>query len=511
MNVSSIPQAIKDARMVSTPLIAVSTPDQHATEQAMIAAFNGNQPPVLRWNVVTGLEAIEGNDAGLKVIATVCPDDAPPTTEIAEALKRALLCPPRTLLFLENAHRWTQDVIAVQAIANLRQPFLSNTRTLVLLGPSFTLPPELSQDVLVLDEALPDDAGYAAIIAKAVADAQAKNDTIATPDAPVTTATVKALRGLAAFPADQVVSLSLVKHNRLASEDVWDRKLSFVAQTKGISVMPPLTDFSDIAGMDAQKQFFTDLFAGPDAPSAIVVTQEIEKLMAGVGGDNTGVTQYILKAMLDGLEDNGWTGLINVGGPGTGKTALTQALAKQFNIPAFDFDIGSMKESHVGDSEANIRAVMKMLRSIGGRSVYFVATCNGLAELKPELKRRFTDGVWYVDLPNEAERLAIWRLNLAKYFGPEVVTNLTTWLATNPLPEDEGWTGAEIRNCVRNAYRLRRTLRDAAKSVIPVSVSDSDTITNLRKAASGRWLDVSTGTEYTMRKPGQTRRAMGGE
>jgi len=498
---ANIPQLIKDARLVSTPFIAVATPDQHATEQAIIAAFNGNQPPVLRWNVVTGIESL--NPAGDKVLASLGLENRPPTEEIKIALTVALELPARSLFFIENAHRWTSDVIAVQAIANLRQPFLSNTRTLVLLGPSFSLPVELTQDVLALDEALPDDAAYGEIVTKMVEAASAENAKVKAPDAATMTATVKAMRGLAAFPASQVVSLGLAKHQAVKPEDVWTRKLAFIEQTKGISVLPAVVKFSDIGGMDALKQHFLDLNAGPDAPSCYVTIQEIEKLMAGVGADNNGIADYILKSILDGMEDNGWTGLIEVGGPGTGKTVITQALPGEFLAPGLDFDIGAVKESHVGDSEANIRAVMKMLKSIGGASVYFVATCNGLTNLKPELKRRFTDGVWYVDLPTDAEKLTIWHLNLRKYFGLKSAKDIAAFLATTPLPDDANWTGAEIRNCVRNAWRKRRSLVDAALGVIPVALSDGDVIKNLRTTAQGRWLCATTGQAFTARNTGR--------
>jgi hypothetical protein len=59
--------------------------------------------------------------------------------------------PKESILFMSNLHRYL-DPQVIQAVWNLRDPFKSNTRMLVILCPSMTLPPELTQDVLVLDE-----------------------------------------------------------------------------------------------------------------------------------------------------------------------------------------------------------------------------------------------------------------------------------------------------------------------------------------------------------------------
>ena len=54
------------------------------------------------------------------------------------------------------------------------------------------------------------------------------------------------------------------------------------------------------------------------------------------------------------------------------------------------------------------------------------------------------DGIYFIDLPGQREKDAIWRMYLEK-FG----------LATSqPRPNDRDWTGAEIRSCCRLAALL---------------------------------------------------------
>ena len=55
----------------------------------------------------------------------------------------------------------------------------------------------------------------------------------------------------------------------------------------------------------------------------------------------------------------------------------------------------------------------------------------------------------------------------------------------------EGWTGAEIKECCRKAYRLKVSLGDSARYIVPVSRSAADQIQALRKQASGRFLSAS--------------------
>jgi hypothetical protein len=111
----------------------------------------------------------------------------------------------------------------------------------------------------------------------------------------------------------------------------------------------------------------------------------------------------------------------------------------------------------------------------------WIATSNGINAISPELKRRFKDGTFFFDLPSKEERDAIWKVHRKAY-------NVK---ATDPQPVDEGWTGAEIEQCCRLAWRLNKPLAHAANFVVPVSQSAPDKIESLRQQANGRWLSAS--------------------
>ena len=83
------------------------------------------------------------------------------------------------------------------------------------------------------------------------------------------------------------------------------------------------------------------------------------------------------------------------------------------------------------------------------------------------------------------EREAIWKIYLAK------------WNLQGERPNDEGWTGAEIRECCRKAWRLNLSLKESAEYIVPVSRSAADQIEALRRQASGRFLSAARPGVYS--------------
>ena len=58
--------------------------------------------------------------------------------------------------------------------------------------------------------------------------------------------------GLAAFPAEQALAMSLVKRE-LDTEDLWERKRQIIEQTPGLSVWRGGETFEDIGGVENVK------------------------------------------------------------------------------------------------------------------------------------------------------------------------------------------------------------------------------------------------------------------
>jgi len=120
--------------------------------------------------------------------------------------------------------------------------------------------------------------------------------------------------------------------------------------------------------------------------------------------------------------------------------------------------------------------------------VYLVATCNDISKLPPEFARaeRF-DGVFFLNLPDDEQRRAIWNLYLGQF---ELDSK-------QKLPNDEGWTGAEIRSCCRLSALRDLPLVQAAQNVVPVAVTAAEAVDRLRTWASGRCLNADQPGIYT--------------
>jgi SpoVK/Ycf46/Vps4 family AAA+-type ATPase len=93
----------------------------------------------------------------------------------------------------------------------------------------------------------------------------------------------------------------------------------------------------------------------------------------------------------------------------------------------------------------------------------------------------------FFDLPDSEERRTIWDIYLKKY-GVSLEGMEDESLA---LPPNEGWTGAEIKQCCELAYRLDCSLVEASAYIVPVSKSAADQIENLRSQAQGRFVSAS--------------------
>ena len=206
---------------------------------------------------------------------------------------------------------------------------------------------------------------------------------------------------------------------------------------------------------------------------------EIEKAFAGTGTDLSGVKTEMTGTILTYMQDREADGAVFLGPPGAAKSAAAKATGGTAGIPTIAFDLPAMESSLVGASTERLRTALQIIDAVSQGRMLFIATCNSIASLPPELRRRFTLGTFFFDLPTTDEREMIWRIYLRKYN------------VSGELPNDEGWTGAEIKECCRKAHRLGITLVQASRYIVPISRSASEQIKALRQMASGKFISAS--------------------
>jgi hypothetical protein len=490
-------EQFKAARRASTPIIAVTTPDPAATVGSITGGINSGAP-FLMWDMARGLVAL--NAPGGEALAQIMGSEDNPAalTNPTELLTRAAGLPARSILFCLTIHPYLngkdKEPAVVQAVWNLRDAFKENTRTLVIPCAQLTLPPELAQDVLVLDEPLPDEAQLAEIVKQTYISARANSPELKMPDADTLARIVDSLRGLAAFAAEQQCSMCIRKDG-MDMDALLERKRQTIEQQAGLSVWRGKERFADIGGYENDKNFSRRVLKGKNRPRVIVFIDEVEKAVAGQTGLD-GSTQEMIGTWLSWMTDKKAKGKLCIGPAGSGKSAMAKAFGNEGGLLTIVFDFSGMKGSLVGQSGANMRAALKVVDAVAGPGgAFFVGTCNDLNALTPEMRRRFKSGIFFYDLPTAEERPAIWELYLTKY-GMAAKNKFGKYVQA--LPNDKDWTGADIETCCEMASDLEVPLLEAATYIVPVAVSAADRIKALRAQASGKFISASKPGLYQM-------------
>jgi hypothetical protein len=492
-------EAFVAARSVATPLVNIRTFDPASTRNGIKKLLlddpktDFDKTPILQWDVMNGVRA--ANPAGQTMLSAFITQMKLKTLDGTGNIDEMLRLSAKfgdlennlgedIILYIDNAHLYwgtPNSAAVVQGIWNLRDIFKRKGNMLVLLtSPGATVPTELVNDILILDEPLPTEAELTAIVNNVF-----KYAKFATPDATIIRRATDALIGLPAFPADQSAAMCLVrdddKHGHLDVDSLWGRKRAVINQTPGLSVWEGDDRLEDIGGLDAIKAYLKAVMEGNNIPRAIVFMDEIEKGFAGWGTDTSGATTKQGGSFLTWTANRNVRGILGTGVPGAGKSQIVKAIGKKYGIPVILLSIADMQNSLVGSSEARTQQAFAIIDAISSGNFIIIATSNSVEALPPELLRRFQTKFFFEE-PSEQERKAIWPIYRERYhIDPK-----------DTVPTDIGWTGAEIKDCCEKAYDLKLTLQQASRYIVPTTVSSRDVIEKLKVASSGRYLSAST-------------------
>lgn len=515
-----VKQAAK-ARLSGVPLIAIDTSEPRALmnaiskemQESMIKGELTKTPvSVLQWDFVNGFGHL--NDIGQDAVREMndrlnAENDGPPvaidtTRQDPVAFTQAIdHLPQDSCVFVLNTHNLFKFDGFSQGVWNLRDSFKANGNILIMLSPLMMLPSELKDDVIVFDDPLPTEKELREIIERChnYANAEINKDTIGR--------AVDALRGLNPFTVEQATAMNFERRGKgigkveLNLDGVWSTKRKLIEQTNGLAIHIPTESWNDIKGNDNVKRFTYDLLVGEERPACIVWLDEFEKATQGVkGGDLSGVSDDQLQVTLQEMEDNQYDGQIFVGHPGGGKSMVAKCAGQLAGIPTIKFDLGAVKAAgggFQGGAEREIREAFKVIKAVSGGRALFIATCNGIATLPPELRARFTFGTFMFDFFNEEEREAAWSYHIGTYKKKGLSD-----AQCEEIPDFDRYTGREIRNICKIAYRTNRTLMEAKELVSPYATTDPKNVNDLQDLADGRFIDAAFDGLY--RKPNKKKR-----
>lgn len=384
----------------------------------------------------------------------------------------------------DNQDRMT----SVQLLLDLRDVLKTQQGCIYLVGINFDIPPELKEHIIVLNAPMPTKAEYEEKIEEVVT--RLKTTTPNTKyelTAELKEQHASTLRGTSKFAAEQMLYLATDEAG-IDAALLRERAIQTINSTRGLSVHKgDGRGFAAIGGLDGIKDYARSLSAGRLDVRCIVYMDEVEKTLSGAtGGDTSGVSGNFLGKLLSEMQDTNSLGMICTGVYGCAKSEFAKRWGEECGAITIAMDLGGMKESLVGSSEANLEMATRTLREIGGTDggILYIATSNRIASLPPEFRRRFNLGTYFFYFPDEPERDAIWSIYCTQWDLPLPVFK-ARW--------DLQWTGAEIQSCCRLAYYRNCSIEEAARYIVPVSKTAKEEIKKLTDQADGRFLDASLG------------------
>lgn len=218
-------------------------------------------------------------------------------------------------------------------------------------------------------------------------------------------------------------------------------------------------------------------------------------------------------------------GILLMGVPGCGKSFSAKLIANEWSLPLFRFDIGSIYNKWMGESERKMKEALEFIDNVapcvlwvdeiekalsvshgendtGKRilgqflfwlqestsRVFLVATANDISLLPPELfrKGRFSE-IFFVDLPNASERFEA----IDQYIGDCLKVTLAEKQIWELVSLSEGFSYSEIEYAIKEIaqkvflYGLdsitMESFRKVFATIVPIEKSRPEEVRKIRE------------------------------
>jgi hypothetical protein len=471
------------------PLIYIPTYEEERVETAIReeAANQGNRP-VYTWDFVDGYQG-NPNDTGFGKRNPL---------QALEFVEKLPASAPAVLI-LRDYHRFLDDVAIARKLRNLARLLKSQPKNLVLLSPRIAIPDDLTEVLTVIEFPLPAAPEIQTEVERLLQ--STGNNSLS---GKIVDDLVRSCQGLSMERIRRVLARAIASHGELLPEDVelvLEEKRQTIRQTQILDFYPATEQISDIGGLDNLKDW----------------------LIRRGGSFTDRARQY-------GLPHP--RGLMLLGIQGTGKSLTAKAIAHHWHLPLLRLDVGRLFGGLVGESESRTRQMIQVAEALapcvlwideidkgfsglGAKGdagtasrvfgtfitwlaektspVFVVATANDIQGLPPEMLRkgRF-DEIFFVGLPNQDERKAIFNVHLSR-LRPH---NLKGYDVDRLAYETPDFSGAEIEQTLIEAMHIGFSqnrdfttddILEAASQIIPLARTAVEQIQHLQEwAASGR-------------------------
>ena len=477
-------EKIRDAIVGKYPLIYVLTWEENRALQlleAFSAKLFGANHAARIWSCVTGFT--NHISAGK-------------TRDPLQALESILSSEDKGFYVLKDFAPFISQPSVARALRDAYYSLQSKDKYIFIVSPELVIPESLKKEVLLIEMDLPDESE----LAKHVARVQQGFPQLIMPPELVSKVTF-ALKGLTLNEATHILN-RIFRIKDMDPKEVLDQIFSekemIVKKSGYLEFIPPNYEISQIGGLDNLKDWLV----------------KREKL-------------FTKQALDDGVPIP--KGMLIMGMSGCGKSLSAKAISALWNVPLFRLDMNLVFSGMYGSAELAFHRALKTVEAVapavlwideienslgmdensGGSGnshvfstfltwmqekppmIFVAATANRIQAIPAEVirKGRF-DQVFFVDLPNDEERKAIFEIYLRRYNADLSQFDLVFLSAAT-----KAWNGAEIENAIVaariEAYHEGRTFtidditRNTARTV-PLAKTMEDQMKRIRSWAFGR-------------------------
>ncbi len=409
---------------------------------------------------------------------------------------------------LKDYHEFVRESPEIRRrIRDLYYECLDTGKFVILCSPTRCIPDEINREVAFLELPRPDLRELEDLVR---AEVRALSPGSRAPDAELPQQTIyvlsRALQGLTFNEARHALRRAAARNEKLDPSVVpllEEEKRLVVRKTGLIEYVPETSGIEQVGGLEVLKTWLIqrrELFFSRESISAEIVPKGV--MMMGVSG--------------------------------CGKSLSARVVANVFGLPLYRIDMVQVFAAGMGSAERLFSSACRAMEEVSPAVVWFdeiengisrhhqdgtgvldrifgffltwmqekpaglfvAATANRIDLLPAEMirKGRF-DQVFFIDLPDRDERLQIFRIHLAKRKVDP--TKLSLELIAD---RTDGWTGAEIEQCVIAALVSARLANEpvtdkyllpSLRQIVPLSRTMKEQVQHIRSWAFDRAVHAS--------------------
>ncbi len=475
------------------PIIAVETSEESRVEELLAQVAGELDIPFYTWSVTSGMSR-RGTDQAM--YDTEDPD---------KALHNISLIRGDGIFLLRDFVRYLEQDRILRRMREIAGKFREMRRSIILSAPVLKIPPELEDDAVLFHLALPDATLLLKVTQEVLASCQVSNSKFRMElDMASTRQLAQNLAGLTLDEARRTLAKCLFARGKADAKlvtEVLEAKRASLKQEGVLEYLKTEASFADVAGMNGLKEWLRKR-RGAFTPEG---------------------KQF-------GLDPP--KGVLITGVQGCGKSLCARAVAGEWELQLARLDAGALYDKYIGESEKRLRKSLEVAEQLAPlvlwideiekgfaatsssadvdagltqrilatlltwlqdrkSAVFLVATSNNISALPPELLRkgRF-DEIFFVDLPEAAARVELFRIHLQRRGRDAAKFDLPALAAAC-----DGFSGAEVEQVIvagmYSAFSAKLPLSTDVllaeiRATRPLAVTRREDVARLRAWATDR-------------------------